>query len=192
VAVAIGVSAPTARKAFAGIATDSPGALFAAAEVEAPPSPAPEKPRRKHRAAGGRPQAKRNDTDASRVALWSAGNVPQRIIAERLSISEPTLRRLYADELDHGPAMKRAEMLERLERTARGGNVTAQKALLEIIGRTEEDRLAAQFQGKGASPSQEKAKAPVGKKEQAMAEADDAAATGAFAGLLEPATHPRH
>lgn len=86
-------------------------------------------------------------------------------IAARLHISEPTFRLAYATEIENGRARGRAQIVAMLVKSARGGNVSAQKKLEEM------SRLA------DASAEVEAAVAPAarapvqGKKEQQKAEA---------------------
>lgn len=63
------------------------------------------------------------------VSLLVAGGISEPAIAKRIGICQNTLRRWFGDELQSGHETKRAENLERLDKAAASGNVTAQKYL---------------------------------------------------------------
>lgn len=74
----------------------------------------------------GRPEYKKTDADAKNVETLVIAGVPQKIIAEIIKISEPTLRKHYRSELDTSKAKANAVISQSLFRQARDGNVTAQ------------------------------------------------------------------
>lgn len=98
-------------------------------------------------------------------------------VAAVIGVSRPTLRLYFAEELDHGRARKKAEVISLLYKTARKGNVSAQKKLNELIGIAE----AADY-GKQPSPDEDapaKREQPpkptkLGKKEEAALAAQTA------------------
>lgn len=55
-------------------------------------------------------------------------------VAMALGISTPTLEKYFEAELLHGRARKRAEAISLLYSSARKGNVSAQKKLVELTG----------------------------------------------------------
>lgn len=63
--------------------------------------------------------------------LASVG-MPHLAICKVMGISDPTLQKYFADELAGGAARKRAEVVAMLYKSARGGNVSAQKKLEEM------------------------------------------------------------
>jgi hypothetical protein len=112
----------------------------------------------------------------------------QAEIATALGISEPTLRRYYGADLETGPAIKRAEVLDQLARAARAGNVTAQRDLLARIDQASLDRLGHELR---TAPADDKPKAePLGKKLQAdLAARDVVASDDDWASVLRPRAH---
>jgi len=61
--------------------------------------------------------------------MAAGAGVSHELIAAALGITRPTLRRYYRQELSHGAAARRMEMLEALHEAAMRGSVTAIKAL---------------------------------------------------------------
>ena len=74
----------------------------------------------------GRPEYKKTDEDAKNVEALTIAGVTQKLIAEILKISEPTLRKHYRTELDTSKAKANAVISQSLFKLAREGNVTAQ------------------------------------------------------------------
>lgn len=181
IAETIGISVPTLRKAFAAELADriGPDNLFTAAEGAAPPAD-PQAKRRTGRTAGGRRRHTVTDRSREKVAILAAAGMPETAIAAAVGISAPTLRRYYATELEIGPAVKRAEVMTALYRTAIGGNVAAQKAVLEIFDKAALDAMDKAFTGAPAEPKPER----IGKKEAAQRAADEAATDSDWADLL--------
>ena len=113
----------------------------------------------------GRPRHQPTKAQRADVELLMASGCTLEQIAARLHISEPTFRLAYATEIENGRARGRAQIVAMLVKSARGGNVSAQKKLEEM------SRLA------DASAEVETAVAPAtrtpvqGKKEQQQAEA---------------------
>jgi predicted transcriptional regulator len=68
---------------------------------------------------------------------------PVRAIARALGFAEPTLRKHFAAELETGAERIEAEMLKALMSKARGGNVAAQKQVLQMIGAARLERMEA-------------------------------------------------
>jgi AcrR family transcriptional regulator len=188
IAEAVGISVPTLRKAFAAELADriGPDNLFTAASEAAPPA-APDAKRKTGRTAGGRRRHAPNDRHREKVAILAAAGMSEMAIAAAVGISAPTLRRHYASELEIGPAVKRAEVVTALYRTAIGGNVAAQKAVLEIFDRASLEAMDNAFTGTPADLKPER----LGKKEQAQRDADEAATESDWADLLrDPSSAP--
>ena len=74
----------------------------------------------------GRPEYKKTNEDAKNVEALTIAGVPQKLIAEILKISEPTLRKHYRNELDTSKAKANAVISQALFKSAKDGNITAQ------------------------------------------------------------------
>ena len=74
----------------------------------------------------GRPEYQKTEEDAKNVEALTIAGVPQRLIAEILKISEPTLRKHYRNELDTSKAKANAVISQALFKSAKDGNITAQ------------------------------------------------------------------
>lgn len=97
-------------------------------------------------------------------------------IAVALGLHRHTLEKHYAAELSSGALGRRMEVLDAMARTALKGNVSAQKSFLAMTPTL-------------AAPPVEPEK-PVGKKEQANADAITAASGTDWADLLPPGVTP--
>lgn len=108
-------------------------------------------------------------------------------IARALQIDEDTLNKHFADELANGLARRRLEVTALLFKSARAGNVAAQKHLDQKVG-----AAAAETEFVGEKPAAGLARVPKpGKKEQAK-EAANTAGAGTDWGddLNTPTTRP--
>jgi hypothetical protein len=114
------------------------------------------------------------------VKLYVAGGIAEPVIAHKIGICQMTLRKHFADELNFGRDMKRAENLQRLDDAAEGGNVTAMK---HLDGKFELVSAKASFIG------EERPRA--GKKEIVRAEAMSAGMDGEWEGDLNPPSDAR-
>lgn len=125
IAKEIGLSAPTLRAHYAvELARPRP-------QISFPFAGSGEAPRRAGSPRAGRPEHVPTEETRGRVEVLVAGGMPQWQIAAALGLSEPTLLKHYAVELDGGRAKRTAEVLEALYRAAvEDGNVSAQKAWL--------------------------------------------------------------
>src|SRR3712207_1509401 len=103
--------------------------------------------------------------------LVSCGMAEQEI-AGAIGCSRPTLRAHFRDQLKSGRAKRRAEVVRLLFASARRGNVSAQKKLVEMTG------IAAT-----ARPAPKPKR--LGKKEQAELEAQTAAEGTTWAELVK-------
>jgi hypothetical protein len=111
----------------------------------------------------GRPSFKPTAAHRRQVEECKSGGMSNEEIAMAIGISTPTLEKHFEEELLHGRARKRAEVLRLLYAAARKGNVTAQKQLHLI---TATQAAAAEWEADGiAKPPPATAK--LGKKEQA-------------------------
>jgi hypothetical protein len=103
-----------------------------------------------------------------KVKLYLAGGISEPVVAHRLGISQMTLRKHFAEELVFGRDLKQADNLDRLEKAANKGNVTAMKHLDAKFG-TNAAQHNFEQPARESSPRQ-------GKKEQAQTAADTAGA----------------
>lgn len=116
------------------------------------------------------------------VELMKADGWSDERIAAQLECSRPTLLKHFAHELEFGADKVRQEQLANLRRASRKGNVAAAKALLA---------RADTMPGGGGKPNREPAgddhpKAPpLGKKDQANLEAQNAAEGTSWANLIK-------
>ena len=193
IAAALGISVPTLRKYFATeLATRlEPANLFAAASQSPaaqpaadplPIQPAPRKPRPPR--ADGRKRWRPTAAQREDAVLMIAANFRPEIIAKRLDVTVPTFRRVFRADLDTANEMKRAELVIAMQRTAKGGNITAQRHLYELLERAELERLDAEVKG---APAAEKPSKALGKKEQAAIDANEVMADPEWRDLLQPA-----
>lgn len=120
----------------------------------------------------GRPAYRPSIEDRKTVEEMKFVGESDNTIARALSIDPDTLRKHFADELADGHAQRRKEVIGLLFKSARNGNVSAQKKLEEMgrvasaseavkaretrapkLGKKEERRIAAQnVGGKFATP----------------------------------------
>lgn len=138
----------------------------------------------------GRPEFKPTPAMRAKVAVAAGGGARHVDIAIALGISQPTLRKHFEAELSHGAASKRLEVLGALFRSAKKGSVSAAKAYLALEPEIACPPLppgqeAAAPGPKAAGP----AGVPLGKKEQAAADAVTAAVGTEWDALL-PKTAP--
>jgi hypothetical protein len=104
----------------------------------------------------GRPAYAPSPQDRETVEQMRFCGESESVIATVLTITIPTLRKHFREELDKGAANRRREVIGLLFETARKGNVSAQKKLEEM------GRIA----GAAASVKAREPKAPtLGKKE---------------------------
>lgn len=115
----------------------------------------------------GRPSYKPTAAQRRRVSIAAGGGMYHDEIATALGISRNTLEKYFAGELNQVAFQRRMEVLEAQHRSAMKGNVAAQKSYL---GKAPANPIP-------EAPGEERAPAPVGKKEAA-----DLAAVGAERG----------
>jgi len=111
-----------------------------------------------------------------KVTNAAAGGMAHEEIAIALGVCRNTLTKYFEFELSTGAMNRRAEVYDAMVRTALKGNVTAQRALLAMTPTL-------------AAPPAETEK-PLGKKEQANADAKTAADGTEWADLLPPNVAP--
>ncbi len=132
----------------------------------------------------GRPPFKPTTAQRRQVEeLVSCGMSPPDI-ARALGIARETLRKHFADELAEGLARRRAEVIALLYKSARKGNVSAQKALDLATSRAVAQ--AAFVEDPDAAPRPLK----LGKKEQAQLDAATAGEGSEWGDDLKPGVRP--
>lgn len=192
IAAEVGVSVPTLRKVFAEELKDriGEGGLFASA-ADLIPTPHPAPPRQKRSGTGGRKRYQPTQQDREKVAVLVAAGMTVDEIARAMSLSEPTLRRHYAGEIETGALRKRGEMLMALNRAALKGNVAALKESLAIMDRANLEALQDAVRGKGKTeapapsvPAPTQPADAVGKKVQAEIDAHQVATAGGWADVI--------
>lgn len=109
-----------------------------------------------------------------RVSVAAGGGMSHEEIALGLGISRPTLEKHFEYELSIGASQRRLEVLDAMHRTARKGNVAAQKAYMALVPVP------------AAPPEMPAESAPQGKKEQAQAAAVTAQTGTEWETLLKP------
>ena len=120
----------------------------------------------------GRPQFKSTAAQRRRVSICAGGGMSHEEIAIGLGIAKMTLQKYFAYELSEGAYRRRQDIIEAMYRTAKKGNVAAQKAYVA---------LGPQI---AAPPQPKDAEKPQGKKEQAAADAVTAQTGTEWADLL--------
>lgn len=120
----------------------------------------------------GRPAYVPTDEDREKVRVLKAGGMSNEAIAEALSISEPTLRKYFALDLEVGAAKVTAEVIMARYRSAIAGNATAQNKWLDAAGAV-------------PPKPRRKAEPKLGKKEIAQAEAETAHEASDWGSILQ-------
>lgn len=112
----------------------------------------------------GRPPYSPSKAVRENVEMYLACGLTQEQICAALSIDHKTFTKAFAVEIDTGRGKARARVLTWLQKSAKNGNVSAQKKLEEM------SRLA------DAAAEFDRPAKPAGKKEQQQADAVAAAA----------------
>ncbi len=124
----------------------------------------------------GRKKLKVTKDLRERVAVLRAGGMEREEIADAIGCSERTLRTYFLPELNEGKAGKRAEAIARLFELGIEGNVSALKAFLALGVKAD------------AIPRLPR-EAKLGKKEQAVKDAETAHRGSRWGELLEASVH---
>jgi predicted transcriptional regulator len=133
----------------------------------------------------GRPAFKPTQLHRRKVEQYVCGGMSHDAIAKVLGVSDETLRKHFAAELSTGAERRRAEVIDLLFASARKGNVTAQKKLEEMSGRSVAEAAFTAPEAEDAKP----AKVPkLGKKEVAAQDAETAGAGTAWGDDLQIGT----
>lgn len=118
----------------------------------------------------GRPAFEPTVAQRKKVMIWAAGGIAETSMAKMLGICLETLRTHFATELDEGGDRERARNLERLNRAADKGNVTAMKHLDAKYGAV---GALSDFAGRGPKGASVTPAEKLGKKERAIADAHE-------------------
>lgn len=133
----------------------------------------------------GRKRHKRSPQLAEKIAVLRAQGATQEEIADAVGHSVPTLTKYYLRELDEGPALAKAVVIQALWRKAvEGGNVSAMKAMLAQFDKGDallaDGRVRARGGngGGGSSAPPAAAEPRLGKKAERQAAAERVVETG--------------
>lgn len=135
---------------------------------------------------GGRPEFRPTEAMKRKVAIAAGAGMSHEEIALGLGIARGTLGKHFELELSTGAYEKRLEVLDAMHRTAKKGNVAAQKAYMQLTPRAS----APPAPEGGSEPAP--APKPLGKKDQANADAVTAAVNTEWESLLKPGSTPPH
>lgn len=128
----------------------------------------------------GRKRHKWGKQVAENIAVLKASGHTVEMIASRVGLSEPTLRKYYLRELSEGADLAQARLAEVMWQKAMAGNVSAARFVREEFGKGPANDAANRVRQRAA------AKQPaLGKKEQRL---EDAAGV---TGLYAPRSAPR-
>ena len=119
----------------------------------------------------GRPLFKPTAAQQRRVSICAGGGMSHEEIAIGLGIAKMTLQKHFAYELSEGAYRRRQEIIEAMYKTAKKGNVAAQKAYVALGPHA-------------AAPPQQNVEKAQGKKEQAQSAAVTAQTGTEWADLL--------
>ena len=173
IARVIGVSVPTLRKAFRDDLAAAKGEdLFSAEAAPRAPSTRP--------TAGGRRPFQPHDGQRRKVMELAAVGKPPSHIARVLGLSEPTLRKHFAEELEIGAEKIEAELVTALMAKARTGNTPAIQAARAMIAQARLDSIEAAMTAPAPKPE------TPGKKMQASLDAAGVIETADWAQHLRP------
>lgn len=136
------------------------------------------------RAKRGRPPLKVTKKLRERVQEYRACGMSEEDIALALDISRPTLRKHFSLELRKGHAVKRAHAINLLWSTAKKGNVSAQRKLIDMTKVMEDPKTAGERAADPKGPPNLKVIAR-GKKEQAQDDAHTAHLGTEWEGVLD-------
>ena len=193
IAAVIGISVPTLRKHFsAELATRvSADNLFTATPEGLPVQSIQVKaPKLRTPRADGRKLWVPMRHQRQDALLLIALNVKHSVIAARLEVTPTTFRRAFRAEIDTAYETQRAEVLIQIAKTARGGNISAQRVLLDTLEKAELDRIDDQIKNSGQHAAQP-SKPNLGKKEQAALEAEQVMQDPEWNDLLTPSSDSR-
>lgn len=101
----------------------------------------------------GRPSFKPTAAQRRKVEELRSVGMSKDDVAAVLGVTRPTLDKHFEVELQVGAAKKRAEVVSFLYKSARGGNVSAQKKLEEMTRVTLAEEANTRIDSRQASPS---------------------------------------
>jgi DNA-binding CsgD family transcriptional regulator len=149
--------------------------------------PRAKKAKKQARKSSGRPEFKPTAEQRERVEILIGGGMAIDEIAAALNLAKNTLKKHFGVELRMGRSKKRAEVLEAMYNSAKGGNVSAQKSYITLNALAEADEA---LRNPAADRKDSSIKAPrvpaLGKKEQADLVAETAGVGTEWAKDLDP------
>lgn len=138
--------------------------------------PARQKKKAPTKKAAGRPEFTPTDEQRQNVEILIAGGMGLDEVAHAIGVAENTLKKHFPQEIKVARSKKRAEVLVAMFNSAKGGNVSAQKAFIALNGAASADE---DFVGRNdPAPAKPAKVSKLGKKEQAAEEAAIAAGGG--------------
>lgn len=132
----------------------------------------------------GRKRHKRIPQLAEKIAVLRAQGASQEEIADAVGLSVPTLTKYYLRELDEGPALAKAVLVQALwAKAVEGGNVSAMKAMLAQFDKGDAVRADGRVRargnhGGGGSAPPVAAEPKLGKKAERQAAAERVVVAG--------------
>ena len=136
-------------------------------------------PMRPYRDPRGRKRFKSTNELREHIAVCAAAGMEHKEIADAIGCCDKTLRNRFFSELTQGKSVKRAEAIAKLWELGMAGNVPALKAFLALADK-------ASVIPPAARPAREAKAEKLGKKEQAVVEAQTAHQDSSWGALLEP------
>ncbi len=132
----------------------------------------------------GRKRHKRSSQLAEKIAVLRAQGATQEEIADAVGHSVPTLTKYYLRELEEGPALAKAVLVQALwSKAVDGGNVSAMKAMLAQFDKGDAVRADGRVRARGGnsgggSTPPVTAEPRLGKKAERQAAAERVVETG--------------
>lgn len=145
---------------------------------------------RKRAKTAGRPEFVATTEQRERVEIWIGAGMSVEEIAAALELSEKTVRKHFRQELLVGKSKKRAEVLAAMYKAAAGGNVSAQKAYIQLNALADADDNVRNPKDEPAPAPSKAARAYKGKKEIAQEEAMSAGVNSDWGTDLDPIAPP--
>ncbi|WBU27575.1 hypothetical protein OOZ54_12810 [Rhodopseudomonas palustris] len=137
----------------------------------------------------GRPEFEPTAEQRERVEILVGGGMSKEDIAAAMLVAVNTLKKHFAKELKIGRSKRRAEVLEAMFNSAKGGNVSAQKAYIQLNALADADEAVQN--PKAHKPAPKSARIYKGKKEIAQEEALSVGGAGSDWGTdLDPTAPP--
>lgn len=135
--------------------------------------PASKRAKKAKKRSAGRPEFQPTKEQRQRVEILVGGGMAIEEIASAMDIDKKTLSKHFGEQIRFGRSKKRAEVLEAMFNSAKGGNVSAQKAFIQLNSLADVDERVQNPKADEVAPPAPKKKTVgyVSKKETAQAEA---------------------